>query len=307
MIKAVVSLLLVTVVLVSAGAPPNPKAVDCGQTGLIWTKTWNLDQPNKNWLVAVDSATLKVVFNWTWTDATNFLSSAYDVTTGLLVFYGPPVTLQYYNTKTRKFTTNEVSLSLDNALDIWFDNQGTLWALYFDPQNDKQYLWTNVDLGTGSVSPRWTSPNPSYGLLADDASFDFATNTYYFNDGNKPNTLWSMNVFTGKATKLAVAEIDASTFISGGNVILGELGSNSSLVSLSTTTLKITELYNKPPYLTSDNTALFDKATNSYILQVLNDGPEIYYWWAYDLSTNQVRQENSSEMFMGAHLCPAKV
>jgi len=144
---------------------------------------------------------LQVTFNWTWSMGFNFIDAAYDVTSGLVVFYDDGYTMQSFSTKTRKFGTsfalpfvivmwnlfslftfhpshsvepivtscplppmahlclvaaNTVTLSLANALDIWFDNQGTLWALYFDPQNDKQLLWANVATQTGSVSPVWT-------------------------------------------------------------------------------------------------------------------------------------------------------
>jgi hypothetical protein len=290
-----------------AAAPPKPKAINCGKPGLIWAKTFNVDNTNKNYLVAVDSSSLQVVYNWTWVDAWNFLYSAYDVTSGLLVFYDGQTTLQYYNTKTRKFADDEVNLSLENALDIFFDNQGVLWALYFDPQNDKKYLFCTVDIGTGSVDPRWSAPNAPNGLIDGDGSFDFNNNVYYWDDGSSPNNLMSMNVNTGKSLVVQYAEVGAPVFINGGNQIVGELWKNDSLVSLGLSSGKTTVIFPQPPALISDYTQIYDLNTNSYIIQVLNDNTEVYFWWAIDLKTQKTRQANSAGGFLGAHLCPAKV
>src|SRR4051794_4220186 len=102
-------------------------------------------------------------------------------------------------------------------------------------------------------------------MIDGDGSFDFQTNTYYFDDGNSPqNTLMSLNLNTGAYKPYKVVELDSPVFV-GGNII-GELGSNSSLAALNLASGKVTVIYPNPPFLTSMYTQVFDKATNSYIL-----------------------------------------
>lgn len=126
---------------------------------------------------------------------------------------------------------------------------------------------------------------------------------YYFNDGNTPNSLFIMNLLGGKFTAVKAPLLASSVFYNG--KIIGFI--DSQIVALDLTSYKTTVLYPNAPALVSAMTPVFDIASNSYIFQTLNDGPEIYYWWALNLATNKTRQANSNQMFQGGLLCPAKL
>jgi hypothetical protein len=144
-------------------------------------------------------------------------------------------------------------------------------------------------------------------MIEGDGSLDFVNNVYYWNDGSTPNNLMQMNLHTGAHAILHDVEIDSPVFINGANQIVGELSRNSSLVAMNLATGKISVLAPNPPALTSSFTQIWDANTKSYIVQVLDDNTEIYYWWAMNLATKQTRQANSAINFLGAHLCPVKI
>jgi hypothetical protein len=300
-----VCLLVGMIQLAFAAVPPKPKPIDCGQSGIFWTKTYNVDHPDRNFLWAVDSTSLKVVYNWTWTNAYTFLYSAYDITTGLLVFYDAGYTLQYYDTKARKFADNQVTISLQSALDIWFDNQGTLWGLWFDPTNDKEWLFGTIDLGVGSVDPVWNAPHAENSMVDGSASLDWVNSVYYFNDGDKANHLMSMNLITGKFSYVLKPFVTTPVFLNNKASILGYSYSNGSLVTLNLETNKITVVIQKPEGEGGEYSSMYDAATNSYIIQGLDVNSETFYWWAVDITTQKTRQMKSGPIgVLGAHLCP---
>jgi len=301
---------LVSAILVSAAsALLSPKPINCGTQGLIWTKSFNFEDFEDNYLVAVDSTTLKVVYNWTWTNSWKFLRSAYDVTSGLYVMYDGGVMLERFDSISRKFS-DRISISLQYALNIFFDNQGTLWGVWFDPRHQQNFLFATIDTTNGAVDPKWDVPLGEGAFVEDRDRLDITTNTYVFMCGITSEKLVSINLDTGKYGVIVNSPLDyyGPAIHTPSHSLIGEFFDNSTLSLMDLSKGKISaQLYPNAPNLVSSYTSLYDAGTNSYIVQVLDDGPEIYYWWALDLQTKKVRTQNSAVSFLGAHLCPTKL
>jgi len=232
---------------------------------------------------------------------------ALDLTTGTIAFFDGGSTMEFFDAKTRKFGDHTITLSMLGALDIFYDNQGTLWAIFFK-DNTNDFLFGYID-EDGGVSPGFQMGGAENGYLDDSGVFDYKTNTYYFSDGNEPTShLFAMNMGNGKNKITPFPFFTHPAINSATNALLGMFYQNNSLASVDLATSKLTTVLGNPPYLDDTGTGVFDLASNSYIVHTLDDRSEKFFWWGIDISTGKTRVSPKVVLpLLGAALCPSKL
>jgi len=199
-----------------------------------------------------------------------------------------------------------VPLSLGSANTMFFDNKGTLWAIYDDqdPKKKGYFLFCYIDIGTGSVSPRWTAPGSLKGFEDQAVAFDYQSNTLYYCYGFSHNTVASLNVITGVQTMKAAPPAYAITFNSATGGLVGEWFANLTLASVNPATMAVTPLYPKAPAHATAMTVIFDSKNQIYVTHVGDAGDYDYMWWSYHIRTKKVSIEKTYFQYFGAVFCP---
>jgi hypothetical protein len=295
-LRSVAVLLGFIVSLANSSQSLSPKPFNCGVRGLLWTTS---NSPNL--ILAYDLKTLAVVFNQSFAGSSSFSNSAYDMTSGRLVFYDGWFAMIYFDTKTRSFAPGKVSLGLSGPSDLFFDNQGTLWGVYLN-WRVRQYSLVTVDVSTGKTTPKFTFPVTSVPDHDGTYLYDYLANKYYYPDGG---TWTSIDLATGKAKTFSGVALIAAGIDAKNRKIIGQ--SQGSLVSYSIDKNVTTTLYPRVPGIFPATAFAVDPAGTGgrYLFQARSRDP--YSWWVFDVATKTNKTVGTAPIQLNVvSLCPSK-